>query len=219
MPNGIIAAWKANEVWFCEPYRPHAWPSSYVQTAEYPIVGLGVSGSSLIAATNGAPYALTGVSPASMTATKIQNSEPCHSRKSVLGSSEGVYYASPNGLILVSQYGQVTNTTEQWITRERWQGLTPQANLVAVFLLGQYFAWETGPNGNENGLGQRGFSVELGDDSGSFTIWPQPGHHRQGFQLLANALATPVNMVLIDQWSGSLTTMCTSSTSRISRRR
>lgn len=202
MPNGIIAGWKANEIWFCEPYRPHAWPPSYVQTAEYPIVGLGVSGNSVIAATNGAPYVVSGVSPSVMTATKIQNSVPCHSRKSVLGNDEGVYYASPNGLILVSQYGQVTNTTQDWITREEWQQLTPQANLVAVFLVGQYFAWETGPNGNENGLGQRGFSVELGDDSASFTIWPQPGKHRQGFQILANALATPVNMLEIDPWSG-----------------
>jgi hypothetical protein len=204
MPNGIIAGWKANEIWFCQPYFPHAWPASYVQTTEYPIVGLGVTGSSVVAATTGAPYISTGVSPSSMTAIKVQNSEPCHSRKSVLGNTDGVYYASRNGLILVSQSGTISNITETWITREKWQQLTPQANLVAVFLVSQYYAWETAPNGNEGTLGQRGFTVELNaTDQNSFTIWPQPGGHRLGFQLLSNSLPTGIAMVEIDPWSAN----------------
>ncbi len=32
MPNGMIAGFRANEVWFCEPFRPHAWPAQYVLT-------------------------------------------------------------------------------------------------------------------------------------------------------------------------------------------
>lgn len=202
MPNGMIVGWQSNEIWFCEPYRPHAWPPSYVLTTEYPIVGLGVSGNTVVAATTGAPYAATGSTPATMVAVKIQNSEPCHSRKSILGSTGGVYYASRNGLIFVDQYGTVTNTTETWITREKWQALTPQSNLVAVFLVGQYHAWQWGPNGNEGGMGQNGFTIELSsEDADSFTIWPQPGKHRQGFQLMTNPLATPINMVEIDPWS------------------
>lgn len=202
LPNGFFAGWKGNEIWFSEPFQPHAWPASFVLTTEYPIVGLGVSGSSVIAATTGAPYIAQGVSPGSMSATKIQNSEPCHSRKSILGNTDGVYYASRNGLILVTQFGQVTNITETWVTREKWQQLTPQANLCAVFLVSQYYAWETGPNGNEGGLGNRGFTVELNAaDQNSFSIWPQPGGHRIGFQLLANQLAAPVAMLEIDPWS------------------
>jgi hypothetical protein len=202
MPNGVIAGWKSNEIWFCQPYFPHAWPASYVQTTEYPIVGLGVTGGSLVAATTGAPYITSGVQPSSMSAIKIQNSEPCHSRKSILGNTDGVYYASRNGLILVSQAGTISNITETWITREKWQQLTPQSNLVAVFLVSQYYAWETGPNGNEGTLGQRGFTVELNaTDQNSFTIWPQPGGHRLGFQLLSNPLPNGMAMVEIDPWS------------------
>jgi hypothetical protein len=202
MPNGVIAGWKDNEIWFSEPYRPHAWPPSYVLTTEYPIVGLGVTGNSVVAATTGAPYITTGVSPGQMSATKIQNSEPCHSRKSILGNTDGVYYASRNGLILVTAYGAVTNVTETWITREKWQKYTPQSNLAAVFLVSQYYAWEIAPNGNPGTLGQRGFTVELNaSDQNSFSIWPQPGGHRIGFQLLANALPTPVSMIEIDPWS------------------
>jgi hypothetical protein len=206
MPNGVLAGWKANEIWFCEPYRPHAWPPAYVQTTEYPIVGLGVTGNALVAATSGAPYATTGVLPGSMTATKIQSSEPCHSRKSIIGDNAGVYYASKNGLIKVTQYGQVTNVTEGWITREKWQQLTPQNNLVAVLMNACYFAYQVGPNGNEGGLGVRGFTLELdAADTNSFTIWPQPGGHRLGFQLLKNPLADPLAMLAIDPWSAVLT--------------
>lgn len=202
MPNGVLAGWQNNEIWFCEPYRPHAWPASYVLTTEYPIVGLGVAGTSLVAATTGAPYIATGATPATMTATKIQNSEPCHSRKSILGNGDGVYYASRNGLILVSQYGTVKNMTEMWITKEKWQQLTPQSSLVAVFLNSCYFAWQVGANGNEQGLGNSGFTIELNSqDAASFSIWPQPGGHRLGFQLLSNPLTNPLAMLEIDPWS------------------
>lgn len=203
MPNGVIAGWQKNEIWFCEPYRPHAWPASYVQTTEYPIVGLGVTGGSLVACTTGAPYVTTGVSPASMTATKIDKTEPCHSRKSIIGDSDGVYYCSPNGLIRVTQYGQLANTTETWITREKWQQLTPQNNVVAVLQNTSYFAYQVGVNGNEQGLGQTGFVIELNQaDAKSFTIWPQPGGHRMGFQLMTNQLTDPIAMLQVDPWSG-----------------
>lgn len=202
MPNGIVAAWQGNEVWFCEPYRPHAWPPSYVQTAEYPIVGLGVTGNAVVAATTGAPYIVSGTTPSQMSALKIQNSEPCHSRKSVLGNTDGVYYASRNGLILVNTFGSVTNVTEHWITREKWQQLTPQSNLCAIFLVGAYFAFQRTSNAGADGFGQRGFTVELSaTDSNSFSIWPQPGGHRVGFQLLSNQLANPLAMIQVDTWS------------------
>lgn len=202
MPNGVLAGWKGNEIWFCEPYRPHAWPPTYVQTTEYPIVGLGVSGNACVAATTGAPYVTQGVTPSSMTATKVQTSEPCHSRKSIIGNSDGVYYCSPNGLIMVSQYGTVTNTTETWVTREKWQALTPQANLAAVFMNGMYVTWERAPNGNEGALGNRGFTIEVnGADAQSFNILPQPGGHRLGFQKLANPLAQGIAAFMIDHWS------------------
>jgi hypothetical protein len=41
MPNGMIAGWRMNEIWFCEPFRPHAWPVIYQLGVESPIVGLG----------------------------------------------------------------------------------------------------------------------------------------------------------------------------------
>src|SRR5262249_47765814 len=42
LANGMLAGWRFNEVWFCEPYNPHAWPPAYVIAVEGNIVGLGV---------------------------------------------------------------------------------------------------------------------------------------------------------------------------------
>ena len=50
----MIAGWKDNEVWFCEPYRPHAWPVKYVVNVDYPIVGLGTIDQSCMDADVGA---------------------------------------------------------------------------------------------------------------------------------------------------------------------
>lgn len=202
LPNGVFAGWKDNEIWFSEPYRPHAWPASYVLTTEYPIVGLGVAGTAVVACTSGAPYIAVGVSPGTMAATKIAHSEPCHSRGSIVGNNDGVYYCSTNGLILVRQDGSVQNTSELWITREKWKQLTPNKNLRAIFLASSFFAMGCVRNG-DNSVAQQGFTIELNAaDAQSFTIWPQPGGHRIGFSKLNGPNGFDVDNVRIDPWSG-----------------
>jgi hypothetical protein len=41
LPNGMMAGFVGRDIYFCEPYRPHAWPVDYSQTIDYPVVGLG----------------------------------------------------------------------------------------------------------------------------------------------------------------------------------
>jgi hypothetical protein len=201
MPNGMTVGWRNNEIWFAQPYLPHAWPPSNVLTTEYPIVGLGVTGNSVVACTSASPYIATGSDPSQMAGLKVQVSEPCHSRGSIIGNNDGVYYCSPNGLILVTNYGAVTNTSELWITREKWQQLTPQKNVRAVFLVSQYFALGTARNGDTS-VAQQGFTIELNAaDAQSFTIWPQPGGHRLGFNQLTAPNGFNVLNVRLDPWS------------------
>lgn len=203
MPNGMAVGWRGNEIWFCEPYRPHAWPASYTLTTEYPIVGLGVTGYSVVAATSGAPYVASGTSPGTMSGLKVQHSEPCNSRGSILGNNDGVYYTSPNGLILVTQYGSVSNTSELWITREKWRALAPQKNLRSVFLVSNYFSMGCIRDG-DNSVAQQGFTIELnGADADGFGVWPQPGGHRLGFQRLDGPNGLDVDNVRIDPWSST----------------
>src|SRR4029077_14831314 len=69
MANGMIAGFRDNEVWFCEPYRPHAWPAPYVLGVESQIVGLVVQQQSLVIMTVGWTSIATGISPDAMALT------------------------------------------------------------------------------------------------------------------------------------------------------
>lgn len=143
MPNGIIAGWRDNEIWFSEPFLPHAWPSPYTIATEYPIVGMGVIGQTLIVCTTGSPYAVSGVNPATMTMSRIAVNEPCLSRASIISTPQGVAYASPNGVAMAVP-GAVSVVTRNIITKDLW--LDPGdflsvPSLRAALLNGNYYAW------------------------------------------------------------------------------
>lgn len=143
MPNGMVAGFRNNEVWFCEPYLPHAWPSIYTLAVENEIVGLGVVGQSLIVCTTGSPYAISGVNPASMTQSRLAFSEPCLSRGSIISTPVGVAYASPNG-VAVAVPGQVQVITRNMITKDLWLDATDYLyvpSLRAAVLNGGYYCW------------------------------------------------------------------------------
>lgn len=202
MPNGVVAAWKNNEVWFCEPYFPHAWPPGNVLSVEFPIVGLGVTSGAVVACTSSNAYVISGPSPGNMSLLKCPNPQPCTSRGSVLGLDSGVYYISPNGLIQVPSTGQLQNLTQTWIKKEDWAQLVPLKNTRAIALASTYFCWGT-TNGSDVSVAQTGFNVEVDTDTTSFTIWPQAGGHRIGFMPMSSPLGFNIDNLYIDPYTGN----------------
>lgn len=146
MPNGMIAGFRDKEIWFCEPYRPHAWPGAYALALETPIVGLGVVGQTLIALTNTAPYAITGINPASMAVSRLKQVEPCMSRGSIVSTTAGVAYASPNGLALATP-GEVVILTRQYVNKDKWLNLIYARTFRASSINGAYYGWGATVNG------------------------------------------------------------------------
>ena len=140
LPNGIIAAWRNNEIWFCEPYHPHAWPVAYTVAVEAEIVGLGVIGQSIIVCTTGNPYTISGTNPAAMSISKIAAIEPCTSRGSIVSTPNGVVYSSPSGLAIAVP-GQVQIVTRDVMDRDLWQGLMNLSSLRAAIMNGGYYCW------------------------------------------------------------------------------
>ena len=201
MPNGMVAGFTDNEIWFCEPYYLHAWPPGYTITTDFPIVGLGLTAGSVVACTAANSYVAIGTTPGQMSMVKCAPPEPCLSRGSIVSSDIGVFYESTNGLIQVTATGGSANVTELWITREKWAALTPQKNIRAIPLVGCYFAYGT-VNGSDTSVAQRGFNIELNTDATSFTIWPQPGGHRLGFNNMTAPLSANVVNLEIDPWTG-----------------
>lgn len=132
MPNGFLAGFRQNEVWFSEPFHPHAWPESYVITTETPVVGLGVYETTLVITTKRNPYTASGAHPAVMTQTKLPMVQPCVSRRSIASDQYGVVYASPNGLVCIGPGAQDV-ITQQLYTREEWQQLAPSTMLGMLY--------------------------------------------------------------------------------------
>lgn len=165
MPNGIVAGFKENELYFSEAYRPHAWPAAYALMLEFDIVGLAVVNQTLVVMTTGNPYTASGVNPSSITTSMLGDLEPCLSRGSILSTSDGVLYMSPNGLIVVNA-GFSENVTRQYITRDKWNEIVNAGRVNAGRLGSSYYAYGVGtPRAYQDDVFQEDI-VQLEDLSG-----------------------------------------------------
>jgi hypothetical protein len=120
LPNGGMAGFVGRDVYFCDPYHPHAWPENYVQSLDFPIVGLGRMDTTLAVLTTGTPYFMQGSHPDSMVSVKSDLEQSCASKRSIVSTNGAVIYASPDGLVTLSPSGSKL-VTEQYFTRAQWQ--------------------------------------------------------------------------------------------------
>lgn len=137
LPNGMMAAFSGKDIYFSEPYRPHAWPESYVLTVDYDVVGLGAFGTTLVIATKGNPYMASGSAPELMLMEKLELNLPCVNARSIVDLGYSVAYASHDGLVLVSQ-GGARVVTESVYSRDEWLKLNPYL-MTAGQYDGRYF--------------------------------------------------------------------------------
>jgi len=132
MPNGMMAAFSGKEILFCEPFIPHAWPVKYRLKVDYAIVGLAAFGSSLAILTTGQPYIVQGTAPENMAMERMEVNYPCASARSIVDLGYSAVYASPEGLVMISN-GRADVISRRLWTREQWAALNP-----ATFIAGQY---------------------------------------------------------------------------------
>lgn len=142
MPGGIMVGFIRNNLYFSEPFQPHAWPEEYTLTVQHPIVGLGVFGNTCVVCTEGHPAAVTGITPAGMSLTTNDTALPCLSRHSIVSAPEGVYYAAPQGLVLINS-GAITLVTDTFVGRDLWFQRYGADTVRAVVVYGAYTAIRT----------------------------------------------------------------------------
>lgn len=140
MPNGMIVGWRGNELWFCEPYRPHAWPAAYTNSLDTKIVGCGVVGSSVIALTEKGAYIATGIHPSAIAVSKVEGAEACLSAGSVVETQDGVYYCSGSGISVITPGGAAI-VSRALMTIEQWQTLFKVYNLKMARLGSSFYAF------------------------------------------------------------------------------
>lgn len=139
MPNGFLAGFVGNQVCFSEPWRPFAWPQGYRLTLDSAVTGLGVFGTTLVAATADYPALISGGHPAAVSMSRLPDPQPCVSVAGLTSSELGVLYPCPDGLYLIGPGGGRL-VTRELMTREEWQALRPET-MCAAMHDGRYVAF------------------------------------------------------------------------------
>lgn len=125
LTNGVMAGFRGREIYFSEPYQPHAWPPDYVQVATSDIVGLGAFGTTVVAGTKGTPYLVNGPHPANVQAGEMELKQACVSKRSFSKIGEhGIVFASPDGLVRVGPGASEFISREAFALRE-WEAIGP----------------------------------------------------------------------------------------------
>ncbi|MBO9492068.1 hypothetical protein J7384_17030 [Endozoicomonas sp. G2_1] len=140
MPNGIAVGFIGKTLCFSEPYLPYAWPVKYRQTTEHNIVGIAVTGNSVIVGTEGNPYIFSGVSPDNISSIKLEEKQSCESKRSMVDMGDYVIYASPDGLVAAGASGTQL-ITEQIIRYDQWQAKYKPSTIHASHFEGKYIGF------------------------------------------------------------------------------
>lgn len=131
MPGGFLVGFVDNQICLSYPYQPYAWPTDYRLPVDYPIVGLGVYGNTLVIATTGTPYIATGQSPDVLSITQLDFRGACIAKRGIVPVLTGVFYPSPTGYIYVGT-GGVQNATEGLMDKKEWQLYNPSSFVAAM---------------------------------------------------------------------------------------
>lgn len=158
MPNGMMVGFVGKDIYFCEPYKPYAWPIGYSMTTDYEIVALGSIDTTLVVMTKGFPYLVQGSAPELMTMIKAEIPQACVSKRSARFLGGSIVYASPDGLFSLSSAGTPLNLTENIFTGKEWSEWFNPSSINGYVVDDKYV----------------GFYV-AGERSGGFIVDPKKG--------------------------------------------
>lgn len=161
-PGNFAVGLSGNVLCFSEPNNLHAWPVRYRILLDFDGVGLGIVGSTVVAATKGKAYKVTGNHPSFMSKDTDDASEPCTSGRGVMSFSFGVIYPSPNGMQLVGVGGTIP-ALDPWVKRDQWQAQFFPDTIFAAIYQGAYFGFYN------NGSTVKGFVFDRTNDLGPLT--------------------------------------------------
>lgn len=150
LQNGLFAAYKDSTVYVSDWNAPHAWPYEHKVTIDYPIVGLGSFGNTIVVCTEAAPVLIVVQDPTNPTVKAVQENCPCVSADSIVNTRNGVIFASQNGLVLINSTSP-TCITEKLITQDEWLPLHPES-LKGAFLNNTYYGFFTNPSDKAAGF-------------------------------------------------------------------
>lgn len=151
LPSGGAAGIQRNQLCFSKPGLLHAWPPLWRKNANYPFVGIGNFGNTVVAMTESQVYMADGTDPGRVTLRDLKLNQGCVSQRSIVSlGGYGVAYASPDGLVLIGPSMQEI-ITKGTLTKEQWQALRPES-MHAYLYDGMYICFYRALGGEEAGF-------------------------------------------------------------------
>lgn len=148
--NGVFAAFSGNDVYFSEPYRPHAWPSKYKISFDYTVIGLGSYGNNIVICTDAYPHVANVQNPDAVIPQPVNELSPCMSKGSIISANGSVMYATPNGLISIDT-SKPQLLSQLFFTRDEWARYNP-SSFSAAYHRGKYYAFYEALDGSSGGI-------------------------------------------------------------------
>lgn len=157
--NNILAGFVGNELCFCEPGKPWAWPLRYRLVFETPIVAIASVSGYILVLTDKYPYIVEGASPELMQYSRIDVPYPCTSKRGVVNVGYGAVFPTHGGLGVFGVNGVelVTKTVHDWDT---WEEALDPTTISAEFYAGKYFGSSS----------TRAFIFERDEETGGFLV-------------------------------------------------
>lgn len=152
--QGVMAGFTGKRLCFSEPFLPHAWPVKYRITIQDEIVEIARTNNGIVALTKGQPYFVTGTDPSAMASVKVDFSQACVYKNSVVEIGDTIFYAAPDGLCAITgTSGQVVTkdliSTKDWNDNYLHMSDYSTARFMAFNYEGKYVAFHW------NGAGQQ----------------------------------------------------------------
>jgi hypothetical protein len=162
LPNGCTAGFSGNVVYISEPYAPHAYPLLNQYTVNYPIVAIGNVGTAIVVGTTAFPFIGRGIDPAQYVFKPSPSRLPCASKRSMVSTEAGAFYATTSG-IADFDGAAVTLVTREFLGRDEWLAGFAPSTIHATYYDGRYMGWfSTGVDTNGTKVGG-GFILDKGE--------------------------------------------------------
>ncbi len=155
LANSCMAAFKHNEVWISEPGYPFTFPYKVPLMSD--VVGLGYSGTTIIAFTKTRPCVIEAYDPNNLSVTYIPEDQVPLWRRTITSGNGFVLAVTPDGVISINTSNPMagfSNITEKIFTKKQWQALLTTTTaydkeLIACLYDNKYYVFFLG---TENGF-------------------------------------------------------------------
>jgi len=149
MGNGILLGFVGKDLYVCEPYKPWAWPTGYVETLADTIVSIAGVGAYLssdspeiaVVTTTERPYLVIGNTPGSLSVVPLPADYACVSSKGTVRWKDGLVYPSKVGLAIVNSSGAVANLTKNHLSAYQWLDGYAPSSMVSEIHGSRYFGF------------------------------------------------------------------------------